>query len=176
MDRNQHLSDQLSGSDGHFSACAQHLRPHSPTIKPQRTRRCAPRRGSCPSPTVPLVWVALNPRATTANKPAILSIFSVEIQPREGEGTIRRALSSSLLFLSFFFFPLSFSFPPSPSNSTPRVLSSSLRAECGNSSLICGTRQAAWSRRRTPGCPRSTSPHRNCTRRTAGRVDGRGSN
>lgn len=105
--------------------------------------------------------------------------YSQHLLGRDSAPGRRRDYTVSSFFfspLSFFFFPLSFSFPPSPSNSTPRVLSSSLRAECGNSSLICGTRQAAWSRRRTPGCPRSTSPHRNCTRRTAGRVDGRGSN
>lgn len=69
----------------HAHSISGHIHPR---YKPRRTRRCAPRRGSCPSPTVPLVWVALNPRATTANTPAILSIFSVEIQPREREGTI----------------------------------------------------------------------------------------
>lgn len=107
-------------------------------------------------------------------------LFSASSRSRFSPGKERGLYGELCLLLSSFFlsffFPLSFSFPPSPSNSTPRVLSSSLRAECGNSSLICGTRQAAWSRRRTPGCPRSTSPHRNCTRRTAGRVDGRGSN
>lgn len=36
---------------------------------------------SCPSPNIPLVRAALKPRATTANTPAILSIFSAKERP-----------------------------------------------------------------------------------------------
>lgn len=112
---------QLPASDGHFSASAQPLRPlshtHTRTHGEEATSAQADAHhaegGSCPSPTVPLERVALKkPTASRANKPAILSIFSAEIQPRGGEW------SSTTLFLPIFFF--SFLLSSSSFNSAPR--------------------------------------------------------
>lgn len=114
--------------------------------------------GSCPSPTVPLVRAALNPRATTANTPASLSIFSVELQPREG-GRERGGATTATSFL--FSPPSPRFFPPSLSYSTAPVPSYPLQAECGDSSLMCGTRQAAWGRTGTPGARKA--PRRSVT-------------
>lgn len=89
----------------------------------------------------------------------------------------RRTTATSFLFSPLFHcLSFSFSFPPSPSYSTPRVLSS-LFQQRGNSSVICGTRLATWSTRRIPGtsnAPRRTGPC--ASHRTAGCVDGGNSN